>query len=107
MPVGFAGGTIQTIPANLLLVKNIAVTGLNLGYYMGWSPHDARYEEEPKIRPMMEKIGAWYGAGLIKPRVAGVFPLDSFRDAMGMVLGRKAIGRVAIVFDEEAERHGI
>jgi len=107
MPVGFAGGDIQSIPANLLLVKNITVTGLNLGYYTGWSPHDARYEEEHKMRPMMERLVEWYEAGHIKPEVAGCFALDDFRDAMAMVLGRQAIGRVAVVFGEEARRRNI
>jgi len=104
MPVGFAGGEIQSIPANLLLVKNIVVTGLNLGYYTGWSPHDARYESEARMRPMMEKLAKWHEEGLIKPELAAAFPLDGFRDAMAMVLGRQSIGRVAIVFDEEAKR---
>ena len=34
-----------TIPANILLIKTIAVTGFNYGYYVGWSPHDARFEQ--------------------------------------------------------------
>lgn len=106
-PIGFAAGDIPSIPANLLLVKNISVVGLNMGYYSGWSPHDARYESEPKLRPMMEKLCAWHTAGRIKPEVAGVFPLDEFKAAMAMVLGRQAIGRVALVFGEEARRHGL
>ena len=44
-PIGFAGGEIPQIPANILLVKSIAVMGFNYGYYAGWSPHDARFEE--------------------------------------------------------------
>ena len=43
-PIGFASGTIPQIPANVLLVKSIAVMGFNYGYYVGWSPHDARFE---------------------------------------------------------------
>lgn len=104
MPVGFASGEIPNIPANLLLVKNISVVGLNLGYYSGWSPHDARYESEPVFRPLMEQLGAWFTDGLIKPELAAAFRLDDFRKAMEMVLGRQSIGRVAIVFGDEAER---
>ena len=44
-PIGFAGGTIPQIPANILLIRTLAVTGFNYGYYVGWSPHDARFEE--------------------------------------------------------------
>jgi NADPH2:quinone reductase len=51
-PIGFAGGTIPQVPANILLVKSIAVMGFNYGYYAGWSPHDARFEEADKnLRP--------------------------------------------------------
>ena len=31
-PIGFAGGRIPQIPANILLVKNVTVCGLNMGY---------------------------------------------------------------------------
>ena len=107
MPVGFASGTIPDIPANILLVKNISVTGLNMGYYGGWSPHDARYESEGRLRPMMEQLGQWYAEGKIKPELAAAYSLDQFREAMDMVLGRKAIGRVAVVFGDEAKRLGV
>ena len=107
MPVGFAGGEIQSIPANLLLVKNISVTGLNMGYYAGWSPYDARYESEPRMRGVMEQLAAWFEEGKISPELAAPFPLDGYKDAMKMVLGRQSIGRVALVFGEEAERLGV
>ena len=51
-PIGFAGGTIPQVPANILLIKTIAVTGFNYGYYVGWSPHDARFEQaDAHLRP--------------------------------------------------------
>ena len=99
MPVGFAGGTIQQIPANILLVKNITVCGLNMGYYMGWSPKDVRHQYADRMREMMAQLFAWFDEGRLNPRVAQVFPLDDFQAAMAMVLGRQAIGRVAIVMD--------
>ena len=102
MPVGFAGGTIQQIPANILLVKNITVCGLNLGYYMGWSPRDMRDEYDQQMSDSMAELFSWYEQGLLKPRVSHVFPLEKFQDAMSTVLARKALGRVAIVMDEEA-----
>ena len=41
--IGFAAGGIPTLPINLLLLKNIAVAGLNWGTYVGWSPGDNRH----------------------------------------------------------------
>ena len=104
MPVGFASGTIPQIPANILLVKNITVTGLNMGYYIGWSPDDVRYEMAPRIHPLMQQMFDWFEAGKINPRIWKTYRLEDFQDAMAAVLGRDAIGRVAVVMDEEAKR---
>ncbi len=106
MPVGFAGGTIQQIPANLLLVKNITVCGLNMGYYVGWSPDDMRHEYGPRMQEMLAQLFAWFEQGKLNPRVSHTFALDDFQDAMAVVLGRRSHGRVAIVMDEEARRLG-
>jgi NADPH2:quinone reductase len=106
MPVGFAGGDIQQIPANLLLVKNVSVCGLNMGYYYGWSPEDVRHEFGPRMQAMMAQMFAWFEDGQLNPRVSHTFALDDFQDAMAVVLGRLSLGRVAVVMDEEAERLG-
>lgn len=107
MPVGFAAGTIQQIPANILLVKNITVSGLNLGYYFGWSPVDMREHYAPLMKQSMAELFTWYEQGHLKPRVSHLFRLEEFQDAMETVLARKALGRVALVMDEEAERLGV
>jgi NADPH2:quinone reductase len=100
MPVGFASGVIPQIPANLLLVKNITVCGLSFGYFHGWSPHDARYECEERVRAVMNQLCRWYVEGKIRPHISHRFPLESFHDAMDTVLERKSIGRVALVQSE-------
>jgi NADPH2:quinone reductase len=101
MPVGFAGGEIPQIPANLLLVKNLTVCGLNLGYYYGWSPQDVRAEYEPRMRTLMQQLFDWCLEGRIRPQVAATYPLDEFQQAMADVLGRNAIGRVAVLMGED------
>lgn len=107
MPVGFAGGDIPQIPANLLLVKNLTVCGLNLGMYYGWSPVDLRYEYEDRMRANMDRLFTWFEQGLIRPVLARAYALRDFQAAMADVLARRAIGRVALVMDEEAARLGI
>lgn len=106
MPVGFAGGEIPQIPANILLVKNLTVCGLNMGLYFGWTPQDMRYEYENLMRETMDSLFTWFKEGRIKPEVAVTYPLEQFRKAMDDVLSRRAIGRVAVVMDEEARRLG-
>jgi NADPH:quinone reductase len=107
MPVGFAAGTIQQIPANILLVKNITVMGLNLGYYFGWSPIDMRQHYAEKMKSSMRELFNWFESGFLKPRVSHSFAITEFQTAMQTVLARKAQGRVALVLDEEATRLGI
>jgi NADPH:quinone reductase len=96
-PIGFASGTIPQIPANILLVKSIAVMGFNYGYYVGWSPHDARFEQADRTFALMERIRGWCEAGLCHPHVDRTFRLDQAADAMRALLERGVTGRVAVV----------
>jgi NADPH2:quinone reductase len=98
-PVGFAGGVIPQIPANILLIKTIAVTGFNYGYYVGWSPHDARFEQSERVFTLMERIRGWCEAGLCRPHVDRTFRLDQAAEAMGALLERSVTGRVAVVME--------
>ena len=107
MPVGFAGGNVAQIPANILLVKNLSVCGLNLGLYYGWSPQDMRYVYEDRMRANMNKLFDWFEQGRINPVVSATYPITQVQQAMDDVLTRRAIGRVAIVMDEEARRLGV
>ena len=104
MPVGFAGGTIQQIPANILLVKNITVCGLNMGYYFGWSDMEVRDLFSPLMQKLLNQLFNWFEAGLLNPRVNQIFSLDNFQEAMATVLGRRSLGRVAVVMGDEAKR---
>ena len=107
MPVGFASGDVPNIPANILLVKNLTVCGLNLGYYLGWSPSDMRYEYEDMVRALFAQMFDWYSDEKIHPLVSDVLPLSQFREALDIVLARKSLGRVALALDQEAARLGI
>ncbi len=94
--VGFAGGRIPQVPANLLLVKNIAVLGHNMGLYYGWGPVDERVRYEPQMRAMMTDLLEWTVAGHPKPHVSHVFAHDEFRQAMRVIRERRAQGKVVI-----------
>ena len=98
-PIGFAGGTIPSAPANILLVKNITVCGLNLGYYMGWSPTDMRYEYVDRFTAMIDELSEWFVEGKITLTTSHVFDLADFQAAMAMVTGRESIGRVALTMN--------
>lgn len=94
--VGFAGGGIPTVAANLLLLKNIAVAGVNWGTYVGWSPGDNRRLHAPRARELWAQLMAWWQAGALKPEVHAAFPLEGFREAMAEVRARRSAGRVIL-----------
>jgi NADPH2:quinone reductase len=96
-PIGFAGGTIPQIPANILLVKSIAVMGFNYGYYVGWSPYDARFEAAERVFALMERLRLWCEAGLCRPHVDRTYRLEEVPLAMAALAERRITGRVAVV----------
>lgn len=98
-PIGFASGTIPQIPANILLVKSIAVMGFNYGYYAGWSPHDARFEQAERTFALMERIRGWCEAGLCRPHVDRTFTLEQVPQALKALLERSVTGRVAVTME--------
>lgn len=94
--IGYAGGGIPTVPANILLLKNIAVAGLNWGAYIGWSPGDGRQVHAPRVRALWDQLVGWWAEGKLRPEVHARFPLEDFRAAMSEVANRRALGRVVI-----------
>jgi NADPH2:quinone reductase len=94
--IGYVTGTIPQVSANILMLKNIAVAGLNWGTYIGWSPGDNRQLHAPRVRALWDQLIHWWQEGKINPTVHARFPLDDFRAAMAEVRNRKAIGRVVL-----------
>jgi NADPH2:quinone reductase len=103
LPIGFASGEIPQIPANILMVKNIAVVGLYMGYYK----IDARFEQEQRVRAIFAQLGEWFERRLIDPVCTGLFPLERIGEAFAQVLDRNHLGHVAIVMGDEAKRLGL
>ncbi len=98
-PIGFASGNIPSIPASLLLIKNITVCGLNMGLYFGWGPVDNREAYKPRMDQLMEQLFDLYLTGKINPLVSNTFGLNDANDAMNLILDQKTIGRISIKFE--------
>ncbi len=94
--LGYASGNIPTPPVNLLLVKNMAIIGLNFGTYMGWSPGDDGREYIEKIDELHADLAAMFNVGQLQPEVSHRYPLEQFNDAMNIVLGRQSVGKVVL-----------
>ncbi|WP_237173589.1 NADPH:quinone oxidoreductase family protein [Paracandidimonas lactea] len=96
IPIGFAGGEIPQIPANIVLVKNITVIGLYWGYYMGWARQRPLPGTEARVREAFTELLGWAAQGRLKPSTFAVYPLADFREALAALAGRHVIGRIAL-----------
>ncbi len=87
--VGFAGGGVPQIPANILLVKNVAAMGF---YFGSWRRHrpDLTARAFAALDRMVE-------AGQLKPLVSHRLDLADFREALELVQTRKSTGKVVLL----------
>ena len=86
--IGFAGGRIQSVPANLVLVKNISVVGVVWG---------AQGERDPVlVSGYLAELLDWWEQGKLKPVVSKMFPLAEAGAAMQALLSRRYPGRIVL-----------
>jgi NADPH2:quinone reductase len=97
--IGFAAGRIQQIPANLLLVKNVAAIGFNYGRYLGWGPTGDRPGFAARLAAEFARLSRWFADGKINPTATLRFPLAQYAQAMRAVRERRGIGKVALLMD--------
>jgi len=86
--VGFAGGTIQELPAGHVLVKNYAVLGLHWGLYPGVRP-----DLIDRARAGLHRLAE---AGSIRPVVDHVVPFAQAPEALTALASGATVGRVVI-----------
>ncbi|MFN7597294.1 MAG: NADPH:quinone oxidoreductase family protein [Cereibacter sp.] len=86
--IGFAGGDVPQIPANLLLVKNLSVIGLYWGGYLAFRPE--------VLTASMATLFGWFGDGILRPHISHVLPLDRAAEGLDLLRGRKATGKVVV-----------
>lgn len=86
--IGFAGGRVQQIPANILLVKNVSATGFYWGSY--------RKHDPALVQAGFETLLDWASEGRIKPHVSMTFELAQFRDALEALEARKSTGKIVL-----------
>src|SRR5690348_9421576 len=84
--VGFTGGSIPEVKVNRLLLNNTAVVGAGWGAYVTTKPELSR-----QIAGELDRMIA---DGAIRPIVGARFPLARAADAMRLIDGRGAIGKV-------------
>ncbi len=87
--VGFAAGTIPSLPLNLPLLKGCSVVGVFWGGFM-------RNEPE-RNRANLDEIAQWAAEGKLRPHVSARYPLDRAAEALDALTGRRVQGKVVLV----------
>jgi len=83
--IGFAAGRIPTVKVNYLLVKNIAVSGLQ------WS--DYRDRQPEKVRQVQQHLYELHAKGLLRPQITEVLPLERFAEPLRVLAEGKGRGK--------------
>lgn len=86
--IGFAGGDIPKVPANLILLKSASVVGV---FYGAWNARDPAGSATN-----FEEILDFYRAGRIRPLIGKSFPLADYAPAMRCLMNREAVGKVVV-----------
>jgi NADPH2:quinone reductase len=86
--VGFTGGSIPEVKVNRLLLNNTDVVGAGWGAYVMGKPD--------VIREVGAEIDRLIESGHIRPIVGARFPLERATDALELIDGRGATGKVVL-----------
>jgi NADPH2:quinone reductase len=86
--VGFTGGSIPEVKVNRLLLNNIDVVGAGWGAYVGKRPQI--------IGEIAGELDKLIDAGHVRPFVGARLPLEQASDALGLIDGRSATGKVVL-----------
>ena len=86
--IGFAGGTIPSVAANRILLKNIEVTGLHWGAYAQHQPDS--------IPAVFQALFQLFETGKIRPVIFRTYPLEEAAQALTDLGSRKTFGKVVL-----------
>jgi NADPH2:quinone reductase len=87
--VGFAAGSIPSLPANLPLLKTGALIGVDYRYYYDTYPLEAQRTR----MALFESVAA----GDLQPPALTIFPLERAGEALAATLGRDKAGKIVVV----------
>ena len=86
--VGFTEGSIPEVKVNRLLLRNTEVVGAGWGAYVMPKPHVTA-----EVQRALDELIA---AGHVRPIVGARFPLESATEALELIDGRGALGKVVL-----------
>jgi len=86
--VGFASGTIPSIAANRILLKNIAVVGMHWGAY--------KLHARGAIAKAHRRLAELYASGVVAPLISADIALTELPVALDQLAGRSSYGKVIV-----------
>ena len=87
--IGFASGTIPSLPLNLPLLKGTSIVGVFWGGFA---------RQEPKAAAaVLAELAGWYGQGKIKPVIDRLMPMAELKAAYQYMGSRGVKGKVVMV----------
>jgi NADPH2:quinone reductase len=87
--VGFAMGSIPSLPLNLALLKGASIVGIFWGEFV-------RREPKASAAGMMQ-LAQWYREGKVKPAIDCRLPMSEVRAAYARMGTRQVLGKVVLV----------
>ena len=93
LAIGFASGQVPQVPANLLLVKNLTVSGFWYGGYQDHAPKT--------VADGMAELLRWRATGTLHPHIGHVLPFADFPEGLALLRDRKATGKVVIRVNQQ------
>lgn len=92
--VGFAGGEIPRIAANLVLLRNRSLLGVDWG---AWSLRNPGAQGD-----LLAEVLAMAEAGAIAPPEPTTYPLEEAARALADLRGRRVVGKAALILEPAA-----
>jgi NADPH2:quinone reductase len=86
--VGFASGTIPTVKANYILLKNISLTGLQ------WALYPSKMTDE--VLQAQAEIFSLLSSGQLMANIGATYELNDIRTALGDMKHRRVRGKIVV-----------
>ncbi|MEY4983745.1 MAG: hypothetical protein RIR62_2011, partial [Pseudomonadota bacterium] len=88
LAIGFASGQVPQVPANILLVKNLTVTGFWWGGYLHFAPQ--------LLHDSLAAVLRLHAEARLMLHISHVLPLSRAPEGLDLLRRRAATGKVVI-----------
>jgi NADPH2:quinone reductase len=97
--VGFVGGPITALPANLPLMKGASLVGVDYRQF-------AQVFEAERADAELDELLRWVEAGRLDPPAGRLFPFAEYRDALAFALSGAGVAKTVLAVQGGAASFG-